>query len=404
MKKIILEIIASAVCLTWAGPIFAQNADVTFFVIGKHANFSQDASGQRQSIDYSFFSEVFLTNDGDASQATLMLPTGELIDFKDMRDADDGSRDNILLVSGADRFTKLADLQDRYPDGNFTVSFRTPSGDVDSVVLKFDNRGLPTPPKVSISQDNTAECSRLMPGVDATVSWGSFDGGKTDPNGILDDLIFVILTDADGNRVDHSGRPFEGKPYLTFATDTHVINGAALKPDQTYTLSVEHAILDDTTRFDSVPAFTTRASTTKVEISTFGANSEQTICATQSNIPSLDSQVTMLYYKDFDSAVHFYGSTLGLEMEFDWPWIKFFKTGPSSSVGIVAEGEGAWHKAQETNAVMLSLVTSEVDAWHDRVKDRDDVIFLKAISDGGGIRSFLLQDPGGYTVEFFEWL
>ena len=63
MKKIILEIIASAVCLTWAGPIFAQNADVTFFVIGKHANFSQDASGQRQSIDYSFFSEVFLTND-----------------------------------------------------------------------------------------------------------------------------------------------------------------------------------------------------------------------------------------------------------------------------------------------------------------------------------------------------
>jgi len=387
-----------------AAPVLAQNADVTFFVIGKHANFSQDASGERQSIDYSFFSEVFLTADGDASNAVLTLPTGEHIDFRDMRSVDDGSRDNILLVSGADRFTKLADLQARYPDGKFTVSFSTPSGNVDAVVLEFDNRGLPTPPKVSIAQDGVSNCIELMPGVDAAVSWGAFEGGRADPNGILDDLIFVILTDAEGNRVNHSGRPFEGKPYLTFATETYTIDGAALQPGQTYVLSVEHAILDDTTRFDSVPAFTTRASTTKIDIATFGDASERTSCSVRQDIPSLDSQVTMLYYKNFDDAVHFYGSTLGLEMEFDWPWIKFFKTGPSSSVGIVAEGEGAWHKAQETNAVMLSLVTSEVDAWNDRLKDRDDVTFLKEIGDGGGIRSFMLQDPGGYTVEFFEWL
>ena len=26
------------------------------------------------------------------------------------------------------------------------------------------------------------------------------------------------------------------------------------------------------------------------------------------------------------------------------------------------------------------------------------------IGDGGPIRSFLIEDPGGYTVEFFEWL
>jgi len=400
------SVIALAIVLhmACAAPVLAQNADVTFFVIGKHANFSQDASGERKSIDYSFFSEVFLTADGDASNAVLTLPTGERLDFRDMRERDDGSRDNILLVSGEDRFTKLAGLQARYPDGKFIVSFSTPSGDVDSVVLEFDNRGLPTPPKVSIAQNGVSNCVGLMPGVNATVSWGAFDGGRADPNGILDDLIFVILTDAEGNRVAHSGRPFEGKPYLTFATETYTIDGAALQPGQTYVLSVEHAILDDTTRFDSVPAFTTRASTTKIDIATFGDASERTSCTARQEIPSLDSQVTMLYYKNFDDAVHFYGSSLGLEMEFDWPWIKFFKTGPSSSVGIVAEGEGAWHKAQETNAVMLSLVTSEVDAWNDRLNNRDDVIFLKEIGDSGGIRSFMLQDPGGYTVEFFEWL
>ena len=112
----------------------------------------------------------------------------------------------------------------------------------------------------------------------------------------------------------------------------------------------------------------------------------------------------MLYYEDLDAATRFYGETLGLEKTFDWDWIRFYRTGPSSSVGIVREGGGAWHEAQPVNAVMLSLVTSDVDAWYARIRDKEDVVILKDIDDGGGIRSFLLEDPGGYTVEFFEWL
>ena len=112
----------------------------------------------------------------------------------------------------------------------------------------------------------------------------------------------------------------------------------------------------------------------------------------------------MFYYDDLDAATTFYGTLLGLEKTFDWGWVKFFKTGPTSSVGIVKNGEGAFHTPQPKNAVMLSLVTSDVDAWYGRVKDREDVEFLKPIGDGGGIRSFLLEDPGGYTVEFFQWL
>ncbi len=127
-------------------------------------------------------------------------------------------------------------------------------------------------------------------------------------------------------------------------------------------------------------------------------------CEAREVIPPLDAQITMFYYKNFEAATDYYGATLGLELEFDWSWIKFYKTGPSSSVGIVAEGEDAWHDAQETNAVMLSLVTSDVDAWYERLRHRENIVFLKDIGDGGGIRSFLLEDPGGYTVEFFQWL
>ena len=122
------------------------------------------------------------------------------------------------------------------------------------------------------------------------------------------------------------------------------------------------------------------------------------------NAPSIASSTTMFYYDDIGPASHFYGEVLGLEKTLDWEWVRFFSTGPASSVGVVTVGDGAWHQVQDRNSVMLSLVTDDVDAWYERLVDRDDVTFLKDIRDGGGIRSFLLEDPGGYTVEFFQWL
>lgn len=390
--------------IAWAAPVAAQQDDVTFFVIGKHANYRQDERGGIASVDYSFFSEIFLTQGGDASDASLVLPDGERVDFRDMRNAEGGSRDNILLVSGADRFTALEVLQRRYPDGLYKVSFDTPSGEVADGELVFERRPLPRPPVITVSQGDRDDCLHLEPGVDATVTWQPFAEGRNDPNGILDDLIFVILTDAVGNRIAHSGRPFENRPYLTFETHSYTIDGSVLEPGASYTLSVEHALLDDTTRFGGVPAFTTRAVTTKLELTTASAGPAASGCSAPERMPSLDAQITMFYYEDLGAATRFYGEILGLEKTFDWEWVKFYKTGPSSSVGIVAEGEGAWHEVRDENAVMLSLVTTEVDAWYTRLKDREDVVFLKQIGDGGGIRSFLLEDPGGYTVEFFQWL
>jgi catechol 2,3-dioxygenase-like lactoylglutathione lyase family enzyme len=380
----------------------AQQSDVTFFVIGKHANYQQDPSGDLSPVDFSFFSEIFLTANGDASNAILEFPTGEKVAYRDMRNVDGGRRDNIFLVSGEDRFTRFSALQARYPDGRYAISFDSPSGALKNGELRFEKRPLPTPPVISVSQGGTDNCTVLTPGADATVHWQPFTDGRADPNGILDDLIFVILTDADGQRVAHSGRPFEPGSYLTYADNSFTINGAVLKAGATYTLSVEHALLDDTTRFATVPAFTTRAVTSKLELSTLAENLSG--CSAPPSIPSLDSQVTMFYYDDLDAAANFYGNILGLEVTFDWDWVKFFKTGPSSSVGIVKQGDGAFHDVQKTNAVMLSLVTSEVDAWYSRLGDRDDLKVLKPIGSGGGIRSFLLEDPGGYTVEFFQWL
>ncbi len=395
--------------LAWlASTAHAQREDVTFLVIGKHANFAQQADGELQPVDYSFFSEIFFTDNGDAENAFLSMPTGERLKFRDQRVAPAPDTDNLLLISGAKRFVSYEELLSWYPDGAYNITFDSPSGSVDSGALSFPQNGLPNAPLITLRQAGKMLCGIVDPAKDVQVSWSEFEQGSADQNGILDDLIFVILEDASGERVSHSGRPFEGKPFLTYADKKHDIAAAAMSDGQEYTLSVEHAILTDTKRLDGVPAMTTYAVTSKLKFET--RTDSNTNCGTRedskgtSMSPSTDAQVVMFYYKDLADVDRFYGEALGLNKTLDDDWVKFYATSPTSTVGLVKESEGAWHDVREKNSVMLSIVTAEVDAWYNKLKRDKSIVFLKEIGDGGPIRSFLIEDPGGYTVEFFQWL
>jgi hypothetical protein len=246
----------------------AQQADVTFFVIGKHASYQQDVGGELQAVDYSFFAEIFLADGGDASNGRLTLPTGAEFAFADQRQAEGGKRDDVLRVSGRRRYASFAELQADHPDGEYRVSFDTPSGSVHDAKLRFTGGPLPQPPAIRLSQAGARVCSIVDPTRDLQVRWSPFAEGGPDPNGLLDDPIFVILTRDDGMRVAHSGRPFENRPFLTYAAKEFTIPAGSLERDRDYSLSVEHAILDDTRRYRGVPAMTTRAVTTRVAIST----------------------------------------------------------------------------------------------------------------------------------------
>lgn len=245
----------------------AQEADVTFFVIGKHASFSQDVSSGLNPVDYSFFAEIFLSRNGDASNAQLILPTGVEIAFVDQRQAEGGKRDNILLVSGKARYGSFAALQADYPDGEYQISFATPSGPVRYAKLLFRGESLPTAPRILLRQDGATVCTRVDAASDLRVSWSPFAEGGPDPDGVLDDLIFVILAKEDGTRVAHSGRPFENTPFLNYSAAEFIIPAGSMESGHNYVLSVEHAILDDTRTYKGVPAMTTRAVTTKMFIS-----------------------------------------------------------------------------------------------------------------------------------------
>lgn len=120
-------------------------------------------------------------------------------------------------------------------------------------------------------------------------------------------------------------------------------------------------------------------------------------------VPSIDSQVVFLYYADLMAAAEFYENTLALEKSFDEGWVKIYRTSRSSFVGLVDENRGT-HRAADAKPVMLSIVTREVDAWYEHLR-RAGVPILDGLSDSESVpvRGFLVEDPGGYTVEFFEW-
>jgi catechol 2,3-dioxygenase-like lactoylglutathione lyase family enzyme len=124
---------------------------------------------------------------------------------------------------------------------------------------------------------------------------------------------------------------------------------------------------------------------------------------------SMDETITFFYYEDLQAQVPFYEDLLGLEKTMDMGWVKIYRITPSSSVGLVLQGHGA-HEVSADKPAMLSIVTGDVDAWYERLVAAD-VRVLKELpapasasnSERAPVRSFLVEDPGGYTIEFFTW-
>ncbi len=122
--------------------------------------------------------------------------------------------------------------------------------------------------------------------------------------------------------------------------------------------------------------------------------------------PSIDGHVVFLYYDDLAAPAAFYGGDLGLEQTRDIGWVRFFRVGATGEVAIVKAGPDAYFAPRSGNAVMLSIVTDELDAWYRWLKANSGIRFLVDLQVHGKapIRNFLVSDPGGYAVEFYQWI
>jgi len=139
-----------------------------------------------------------------------------------------------------------------------------------------------------------------------------------------------------------------------------------------------------------------------------------------SGVASIQSQITFLYYDDLRQAEEFYGQVMGFELVEDQRWAKIYRVSGNVFVGVVAGEKGfrrpqsynavlltlvASDVPQSYNAVLLTLVASDVDAWYDRLL-KAGVKLLTDVQDKEDIqiRCFFFEDPGGYALEVQQFL
>jgi len=394
--------------------------DTQFLVIGKTANYRQDpqsSEGAQSQLNYHFFAEIFVKEGGSAAAGTLDGPDIDQMKFEDHP---------VVLETHGGRYDTETDLNALYPNGVYTFNYTVSDGSVLTIPVELSNKDdgktrIPRAPVISLTQNGAGVSpTTINPDQDLIISWTSFDEGGIDKNGIVDDLIFAFVGNCRGEKISHSGVPFANAPYLTFADQSYKVEAELLEPGQIYQIAVEHAIMD-TNYVGIVPTIATYASTSFLDFYTSGdSQNECTTLPVQMDkgqtdrsltgtmdLPKIDEQITMLYYsaEDFDKAVTFYGDDLKLEATFDDVWVKIYKLTDTAFIGVVKDSDGGFHHPNKESAVMVSIVSKGVDDWYGAIKNAKNIKIEHEIynSTTAPIRAFLIRDPGGYTVEFFEW-
>ena len=249
-------------------------ADILFVVLGKMSLYNQSSSGEITLRNHHFVAELMpkfgrkiisgrLTSAADATR---------VIEFN--------AEGNAFLAHGA-RVSDPSMLHKIHPDGSYVFSYETQSGRMNSQVVELRKRPaieeMPPPMRVSSFQDGQVLSeSTIDPDRDLALAWESMPGNKKSTDSELDDLIFVLAFDCFGNNVSHSGRPYQGGPYLTYADSNYVIPATALNPGLDYTVIVEQATADVRTTL-GVPAIATYATLTFLKFRTTG-NPARTSC------------------------------------------------------------------------------------------------------------------------------
>jgi hypothetical protein len=234
---------------------------VSFLVMGKTTNHRQAPGGDLRLLNYHFFAEIFLRPGGKVSGAELVFPGGGEQSFED-----EGS----LLELHGGRFDRLEALDEKYPTGEYRLRFQTPGGAVEGRPLRIRGSGIPEPARITLRQDGRdVSAESIDPAKDLTVTWSGFESGRPDPNGILDDLIFVVVGNCRAERVVHSGRPFEDTPFLTYRETEYTIPRGKLAPGEPHQMFVEHAAVD-TSEEQGIVGLVTYASTTFLDFETLG--------------------------------------------------------------------------------------------------------------------------------------
>jgi hypothetical protein len=257
-------------------PVVCQAEDVQFVLLGKTRNHRQSVTGELTFLNTAFFGEIFLNPGGSVSKGRV---TGQ-----------GGAADGFIFGEqevpffASPRYPSIESLEADFPDGTYLFDFDTPHGNVREMPVTFTKRGQesrnPAPITMTLHQKgHVADPTAIDPDDDLLVTWSDFEHGGADPNGIIDDLIFVIMGDCMGLKTVHSGAAF-GPSFLTYAAREFTIPKEQLRPGQPFQVEIEFSEMD-TDRWNGLTSIITYAASTFLDIRTTGANEDEVDCPAQ---------------------------------------------------------------------------------------------------------------------------
>ncbi|MBT3327100.1 MAG: hypothetical protein HN396_12745 [Gemmatimonadales bacterium] len=241
--------------------------DISFVVIVKSSNYAQDSEGQLTLLNYHFFSEIFLQPGGEVVSAALVRATAPT---KRMEYESRG--DNYYFEGG--HFNSVEEADQAYPNGSYVLSLETPTLSLSEFELALEGPGgvtdIPDPIRISLWQDEEeVHPLSVDPETELVVRWSAYSNGVADPRGIVDDMIFLVLADCHGERILHTGLPFQGD-YTTFRTTEMRVEAGKLRTGHTYSGFVEFPHVVDSKIEQAVPGFTSYATATYLDLQTTG--------------------------------------------------------------------------------------------------------------------------------------
>ena len=254
-------------CTSEQNEIHPVNQDVLFLVLGKMSIYIQDQNGEHALRDHHFVAEIMPKETGE-------IIGGSLTSKDDPNFSLPFKPEGPQFLAHGERTMKAESLHESHPDGTYIFNYQTPNGEMIGQPLTIERRNttdiMPLPATLSLTQngENIKE-DAIDENSDLTITWTKMNGNTKAENSELADLIFVLAFDCFGNNVAHSGRPYNGKPFLTYKDTSFTIPASALKKGVSYNLIVEQATAD-VMRHQGVPGIATYATLTFLDAKTTG--------------------------------------------------------------------------------------------------------------------------------------
>ena len=249
----------------------SQQSDISFFVLVKSSNYAQDAEGQLKLLNYHFFSEIFLQPKGSLTSATMARADspGEPMEYV-------SRGDNYYFEGG--HFDTEEEVDRAHPNGSYVFNITTPTVQLRDLTLLLEGisgaTDIPEPINISLWQDDVrVHPLSVDPTKDLVFRWSAYSNGAEDPRGIVDDMIFIVVADCQGERIFHTGLPFQGD-YTTFRTTEMLVESGVLSPGQPYSAFVEFPHVVDSWIERGVPGFTSYATATYLDLRTTGPRAD----------------------------------------------------------------------------------------------------------------------------------